>query len=243
MHKPGIPADLQEIIDTHRALFGGFRMMADVQDGTGVAAGEAPAADQAASQSRSTSTGSEPQSAVWDGKVESLPQGAQDLIKNLRTENASKRTAAKSAEDEANRKIADALKALGINTEGEIDPVKAAQEAAAQTVAERDAERRARVLSDAELVVWRNAAELKVNAAALTDSRAFERAIANLDPTADDFADKVKAAATEAAKNNTTLQAAQAAGRSGTEMAGGTGEGAKKPASLEEAIALKMGAA
>lgn len=168
-----------------------------------------------------------PQEPTWDGKVESLPQGVQDLIKGLRTENAQKRTTAKTAEktaeDQANAKIAAALKALGIET-GEEDPVKAAQTAAQQAAQERDSALRARTLADAELIVWRNAQALGIRPEALTDSRTFEAAILKLDPSADTFAADVKKAAQDAAATNPLLKATQVVPRSGTELAGGTGE-------------------
>lgn len=189
-----------------------------------------PAAQQPASAPQDT----------WDGKVESLPQGVQDLIKGLRTENADKRTKAKSAEDDANAKITAALKALGIDDGGD-DPLKAAQQAAETAASERDTAQRARLLADAELIVWRSAADLKVNAAALTDSRAFEAAITKLDPTADDFAARVKEAAQAAAETNPLLKAQVAAGKSGVEFTGGTGEQAPKPKNLTEALGRVYG--
>jgi len=117
-----------------------------------------------------------------------------------------------------------------------------AQAAASEAQTARDAAQGEVRSLKAELVVWRNAAALKVNAAVLTDSQSFERVVAGLDPEADDFEAKVKKAAQDAAKNNPALQAQAAAGKSGAEFNGGTGEGARKANSLEEAIAARLGA-
>lgn len=94
----------------------------------------------------------------------------------------------------------------------------------------------------AELVVWRNATDLKVDAQALTDSRAFASAIKDLDPTDAKFEESVKKAAQEALKNNPKLAAAQVAGKSGAELNGGSGEGAnKKPTTLSGAVGSHYG--
>jgi len=184
----------------------------------------------------------DPPPAEWDGKVESLPPGAQDYIRKLTGENAEKRTAARDAEEKANEKIKAALSALGVDVGKKDDPVQIAQRAAAEATAKAEAAAAEVRNTKAELVVWRAAAELKVNAGAVTDSRSFERAIGNLDPASDTFDADVRKAAQEAAKNNPALQAPAAKGKGGAEFNGGTGEGAKKATSLEEAIAAQLGA-
>lgn len=134
------------------------------------------------------------------------------------------RTEAQKAKDAADAKIKDALKALGISDETE-DPLKAAQDAAANTAKERDTARATARDTSAELIVWRNAVALGVDPAAVTDSRAFERAIKDLDPADPNFGNAVKDAATKAAENNPKLKAAPAApGAGGADFAGGTGE-------------------
>lgn len=139
------------------------------------------------------------------------------FVESLRTEK-------QKAEAAADAKIKAALKALGISDEVE-DPLKAAQEAAATNAQERDSARAAARDTSAELIVWRNAAELGVDPAAVTDSRAFERAIKDLDPADPKFGEAVKEAATNAAKNNPKLKAAAPApGAGGADFAGGTGE-------------------
>jgi hypothetical protein len=168
-------------------------------------------------------------------------------VKTLRDEAAANRTKARDAEAAANQKIKDALKALGLNeTE---DPVKAAQDAATAAAAERDTARAAARDTAAELIIWRNAKDLGINPQALTDSVAFTKAIAQLDPTdATAFAEAVKTAATTAATNNPMLKAAPAAGVSGADFTGGTREvsgidaqiaAAEKAGDHAKAISLK----
>ncbi|MDN5667032.1 MAG: hypothetical protein L0G87_01385 [Renibacterium salmoninarum] len=156
----------------------------------------------------------------------------EDYVKSLRQSEAAARVKARDAEAAANQKIKDALKALGLNDEAE-DPLKAAQEQANTNAAERDAARAAARDTAAELVVWRSASELGINPVAVTDSKAFERAIKDLDPSEPSFADAVKTAATKAAETNPLLKSAQAAGASGADFTGGTGEGAITRAQFE----------
>lgn len=146
-------------------------------------------------------------------------------VKSLRQSEAAARVKARDAEAAANQKIKDALKALGISDDAE-DPLKAAQEQANTNAAERDAAKATARDTAAELVVWRSAKELGVDPSALTDSKAFERAIKDLDPNDPAFVEAVKSAATKAAETNPLLKAAQAAGASGADFTGGTGEGA-----------------
>jgi len=144
-------------------------------------------------------------------------------VQKLRAEAAENRTKARDAETNADAKIKAALKALGISDETE-DPVKAAQAAADAAAQERDTAKASARDTAAELIVWRNAKDLGVNPAAITDSKAFERAIKDLDPTDPKFGEAVKAAAKTAAENNPMLRQAQAAGKSGADFTGGTGE-------------------
>lgn len=146
------------------------------------------------------------------------------------------RTEAQKAKDAADAKVKAALKALGISDETE-DPLKAAQDAAANTAKERDSARATARDTSAELIVWRNAAALGVDPAAVTDSRAFERAIKDLDPADPNFGNAVKEAATKAAENNPKLKAAPAApGAGGADFAGGTGETVGIDAQIAAAI-------
>lgn len=159
-------------------------------------------------------------------------------VKTLRDEAAANRTKARDAETAADAKIKAALEALGIKPDE--DPVKAAQAAAAASATREAAAQATARETSAELIVWRNAKDLGVNPGAITDSKAFAKAIQDLDPADPKFSEAVKAAATKAAETNPLLKVAPAAGVSGADFTGGTGEGAKKATTLEDAIAKKM---
>lgn len=149
------------------------------------------------------------------------PDKARSEIERLRRENGAERTNAKAkAADEARAELAQTIgKALGLVKDDEqADPAKLTEQLAATRSAQRD--------TAAELIVWRHAADLQVDAAALTDSRAFAAAIKDLDPASKTFADDVKKAAQEAAEQNPKLKAAPAAaGASTVQHSGGSGEG------------------
>ena len=226
---PGMAPELADIINVHRGLFGGFTMTATPPEGAPAApddAGQPPVAPAATPEPPKA-----PEAPAWDGKVESLPQGAQDLIKGLRTENAAKRTAAKTAEDDANAKIAAALKALGIDT-GTEDPVKVAE----QAKAERDAQAESAKDAQRQLTVFLNAGE--ADPARLLKFTDFLDAIKGLEPS---DVDGIKKAVADAVTANPWLKAVQVPAKSGPEFNGGTG-GQGKPTTLEDAIAAKLGA-
>lgn len=169
-------------------------------------------------------------------RVEDLPDWAQRLIRQERSESASQRTARQQAEqaaqqqaDERTRAI---LKAAGIDTgdSDEEDPAKLAEAARAEREkAEADA-REARV----ELAVYRAAPGKNADAAALLDSRTFLQSLKDLDPT-DSAA--VEAAVEKAVQDNPKLAVTQAATRSGADFTGGNGDGALTP---EKFKALSM---
>ncbi|GAA2178541.1 hypothetical protein GCM10009785_01520 [Brooklawnia cerclae] len=169
------------------------------------------------------------QAAEWDGKVESLPQGAQDIIKSLRTENAAKRTAAKGAEDAANAKITAALKALGIEDAGTDDPVKLAE----QAQKERDAEKAASRSAQLQLAVYKAAGQHGADPDALLDSNSFLASVKELDSTdAKAIGEAIKKAVAANPKLKTSLQAG--AGQTGADFSGGTGG---QPKGIAEQIA------
>jgi len=168
----------------------------------------------------------------WDGKVESLPDGAQDLIKSLRTENASDRTGAKTkaADDARNSLIQDLGKALGLVNDGDEAPT--AEQLAQQATDAQSAAKQSAI----ELAVYRTAKDHGGNPAALTDSRAFLTKVTDLDPTAEDFTTRVTKAATDAVTANPSLKAVQVTGASSVDHSGGSGEKPKQPASLVDAV-------
>lgn len=164
-----------------------------------------------------------PKPAEWDGKIESLPADAQKIIRDLRAENGERRTKLTAAEQQQQDILKAFAKAAGIqlpdDSDQQPDPAELTQKLTAAQERTRDAQ--------AELIVWRNAKDLGVDPSAVTDSRAFERAIKDLDPTdAEAFAEAVKTAAKTAAENNPKLKAAQAATASGSDFTGGSGESA-----------------
>ncbi|MDQ0854787.1 hypothetical protein QFZ79_002898 [Arthrobacter sp. V4I6] len=149
-----------------------------------------------------------PKASEWDGKVESLPADAQKIIAGLRKEAGDERVAAKT--------LAAIQKALNPEAGDEKpDPVKLAA-----LLSERDTEAKQ---AKTELAVYKAAAKAGADADALLDSRAFLAKIADLDPSKTADIDK---AIKEAVTNNPKLKTVQAAGASGSDFSGGSGEGA-----------------
>ncbi len=165
------------------------------------------------------------------GSVDQLPDWAQKEIRQARDEAAKSRTskndATKQAAEQARSALAQELGQLLGLVEGD-KPPSVEKLTKDLTEQKQTTDRMTTELREAraELVVWRNATDLGIDAGAVTDSRAFERALADLDPAAKTFAEDVKKAAQAAAEQNPKLKAAQAAGKSGAELNGGTGEGA-----------------
>lgn len=206
------PGGITALMDFHRRTFGDAVMEAEPPT---------PPADPAA-----PAAPADPGTPPADPETPPAAPKTYDeaYVKKLRDENAANRTKSRDAEAAADAKIKAALKALGLSDEAE-DPLKAAQDAAAANAAERDSAKATARDTAAELIVWRNAKELGVDPSAITDSKAFEKAIKDLDPTDPKFGEAVKAAAKTAAENNPKLKAAQvAAGASGADFSGGTGE-------------------
>lgn len=169
-----------------------------------------------------------------DGDVGSLPDWAQKLVKDLRSEAASNRTTAKqTAAEEARNEFAQKIgKALGLIKDGEKAP-DADQLARDLAAAQKDGQQ-ARV----ELAVYRAAGKAGADADALLDSRAFLDSLKDVDPT---DAKKVGALIKTALDDNPRYRASgQApAPRGGTEPTGRPGK-TGKPATLDAAIAAKM---
>lgn len=88
-----------------------------------------------------------------------------------------------------------------------------------------------------QLAVTLAAITAGANAADLLDSSKFSAAIKDIDPT-DSAA--VSAAITSFVTENPRFKAVQAAGASGGDFTGGTGEHRKAPTTLEDAVAQKM---
>jgi hypothetical protein len=188
------------------------------------ATGEAQAADQGAQATTAATTETKPaEAAAWDGKIESLPADAQKIIKDLRAEAGDKRTKASSAEQQ----LLAIQKALNPDSDAKkADPAELTQQLTAQQATARQAQ--------TELAVYKAASKHGADADALLDSRAFLAKIAELDPskTAD-----IEKAIKDAVTDNPKLKTVQAAGASGANFSGGSGESAKKPTTLAGAVA------
>ncbi|SOD72727.1 hypothetical protein SAMN05892883_2076 [Jatrophihabitans sp. GAS493] len=162
--------------------------------------------------------------ANWDGKVETLPEAAQRIIRDARKEAGDSRTA-KNAEAERVKAI---LAAAGIDT-GDEDPVKALETARAerdQLAAEAKTLRVERALDAA-------ARTHKADAALLTAVLAHNGELTKLDPASATFATELDALVLKAVADNPKLKDTQAASASGIPSSGGPGV----PADIEVQIA------
>lgn len=178
-------------------------------DTTTTAATGTQQATQATEATQAAPTAAEATAAEWDGKVETLPSAAQKLINDLRKEAGDERVA---------KKTLDAIqKALNPDAKGDEKPT-AEQLTKALTEREADAKQ-----AKTELAVYKLAGKHSADADALLDSRAFLAKIADLDPTK--TAD-IEKAIKEAVTNNPKLKTVLAAGASGADFSGGSGEGA-----------------
>lgn len=148
-------------------------------------------------------------------KVEDLPDWAQKQIRDLRKEAAGSRTKATKAQQDAFREAARAV-GFEIPDDGTVEPEKLTADLEAQKVEARTAK--------VELAVYRNAIKHSADADALLDSRAFLAKVTDLDPADAEFNTKVEAAIKAALTDNPKLRAAQAAGTSSVDHAGGPGE-------------------
>jgi hypothetical protein len=242
-----LPTELQATLDgifaRNRARFGhdAFRMEGDGGDsgGAGDGGGDGDTGDQgddAGAGDDSKKTGDDAKDAgAPEGKVEDLPDWAQRIIRDTRADAGKARNdAKKQAADEARQELAQNIgKAIGLikdDDKTKVDPTELARQLTDARGETRE--------TKAELVVWRNQSDLKVDAKALTDSKAFSNAIKDFDPSSETFEADVKKAAQAALKQNPKLAAVQAAGSSSADHgAGGSGEGTKRtPKSLTDAV-------
>lgn len=138
-------------------------------------------------------------------KVEDLPAWAQKIITDTRKEAGDYR-AAKNAETERVNAI---LKAAGIETE-EPDPATLLTQSQTEAAAAKR-----------ELAVFKAAAAAGADPVKLLDRNSFTSTIKDIDPS---DGDALKAAITAAVEADNTLKAVRAAGASGVEQTGGTGE-------------------
>lgn len=174
----------------------------------------------------------------WDGKVDSLPDPVAKMIRDLRTENAATRTNAKeTAAAEARDQL---LRELGLVKDNEpADPaaLSAAIGEKDTRIGELETQGRMQAI---ELAAYKTAAKHDANPAALLDSRSFLTSVEGLDPTADDFTQKLDDAIKAAVEANQQLRAGQAPRRGGGEFNGGPGAREGRPASLSQALSRRF---
>lgn len=163
-------------------------------------------------------------------RVEDLPSWAQKVLRDARQGEAKARTEAKAqaateAAEQARQDLAQKLLAVldPKAADGkQADPAQLTQQVTKLADANRDV--------TIELAIWKNAKNAGANPQALTDSRSFMKRAHKLDPTADDFAAKLRDAMKKAIDESPQYrEAGQAPARSGGEFTGGPGGDAVTP--------------
>lgn len=230
---PYAPGGIEALLAHHRLTFGNAVM----QDGAGDAGGDAGdsgadagtgdagAEDAGKTDAKTEAAADAAKATEWDGKVDSLPAGAQKIINDLRGKDGDERIAAKT--------LAAIQKALNPDAKGNEKPN--AEQLTAQLTAQAATTKQVQT----ELAVYKLAGKQGADVDALLDSRAFLAKIADLDHT---DTKAVTKAITDAITDNPKLKAARAAGQSGADFSGGSGEQrTKKSMSLAEATANHYG--
>jgi hypothetical protein len=212
---PYVPGGIDALMAHHRLTFGDAVMRVDPNAAPPATdppvdppadPGTPPPADPPAAPPAAPAAPPAPN--VWDD-----PAAAKAEIEKLRRQNGDDRILAKkTAADEARNEL---LQKLGLTKEGEAqpDPAKLAADLAAERTAKADTAR--------QLAIYKAASTAGADPAKLLDSNSFMTSVQGLDPT-DGAA--VAAAITAAVTANQSLKAARAAGASGIELSGGTGE-------------------
>jgi hypothetical protein len=175
----------------------------------------AEAGQTATGEQQQTATGTTTTTAP--DKVEDLPEWAQRLIRDTRSEAAGARTKLTAAEQTSQGILAAVAKAAGIEIPGEKpDPEKLASDLAASREAAKQA--------SLKLAVYQAAGAHQGNPDALLDSNTFLAGVQALDPTAADFGTQVSEAIKAAVAANPSLKKLQAGTASTVDTSGGTGE-------------------
>lgn len=165
--------------------------------------------------------------------VDALPEWAQKIVREARTEAASARTAAKGAGDAAQAALLETMQvALGLKPDPKADPAALTE----QLVASQAKAKTAAI----QLAVHTGASKHQGDPAALLDSNSFMSTVAALDPDATDFTTKVDAAIKAAIDKNPKLKTGQAPGVSGGQFTGGPGAPRTRPTSLNEALRASL---
>lgn len=228
---PYAPGGIEALLSHHRLTFGDAVMEAGA--GEGGEGSEGGGEGQPQEQSGQEAGGQQEQQAsgnLWDD-----PAKAKAEIERLRSENGKDRTTAKTkaAEDARNELTQTLGKALGLIKDGDgdkPDPAKLTQQITETAAAAKQAQ--------TELAVYKAAGKQGADADALLDSRNFLAKIADLDPS---DTKAITKAITDAVTDNPKLKTVQAAGASGADFTGGTGEGATKPTTIAGSVAKHYG--
>lgn len=228
---PYAPGGIEALLAHHRLTFGDAVMEAGA--GEGGEGSEGGGEGQQQEQSGQEAGGQQEQQAggnLWDD-----PAKAKAEIERLRSENGKDRTTAKTkaAEDARNELTQTLGKALGLIKDGDgdkPDPAKLTQQITETAAAAKQAQ--------TELAVYKAAGKQGADADALLDSRNFLAKIADLDPS---DTKAITKAITDAVTDNPKLKTVQAAGASGADFTGGTGEGATKPTTIAGSVAKHYG--
>lgn len=227
------PGGLEALFAYRRAQFGDAQMNANAGDGgdggngagEGAGEGEGKQEQQQAAEQGKDGQQEQAKATEWDGKIESLPTAAQKLINDLRKADGDERIA---------KKTLDAIQ-KAINPEAK-EGEKPDPEALTKALSGKDDTIRELSVKLALKDALESNGANKLTATVL----AGEGKLKDLDPTAKDFDTKLAEVVKDAVKRHPELKLVRAAGTSGADFTGGSGEGAKKPTTLEESIANKM---
>lgn len=216
----GMPAELAELINVHRSLFGGFTMTAGPAEG-GTDDGSDLGGDQGAPQGGAdgeAGKSAEETDAQKIARLEAEVAAARQDAGRSRVN--AKQQAAQEARDQLVQELG---KALGLVKDADKPATAAELQAQIADMGSKTGILETQVAQlQTQQVALLAAVREGLNPVALLDSNSFLRSIEGLAPNE---SEKITAALKAAVEANPSL-AAQVVGKSGTDMAGGTGEGA-----------------
>lgn len=186
--------------------------------GTEAAGTEAAGTEAAGTETAATETQTQTAEQAEAQTVDALPDWAQKLVRDARKEAGDHRAKALTAADEATKNLTSQLaKALGLAKDDEpLDPAKLTEQLSAKDQAIRDLK--------VERALDKAARKVGADEDLLDAVLTRKGALAGLDPSADDFTQQLDALVKAEVDANPKLKAARAAGASGVELSGGTGE-------------------
>ena len=230
---PYAPGGLDELFAFHRATFGDAVMESEGDGAAAEDAGGDPSSPTPGTPATAAPEAQAPEApAEWDGKVESLPEPVQKLIRDLREKDGDERVAAKT--------LAAIQKAINPDAaDAKVDPETLAADLFKER-AEGQTARETLQSTELQLAVFRKAGRLGADGDSLLDSTSFLASIKGLDAS---DTEKIDAAIKDAVeKNPTKFAAARVAGKSSAEFNGGPGEQrTTKPTTLDGAISEHYG--